>query len=287
MPGFRRRTVPLPGLHLRLTEAGQGEPVLLLHGFPQHSHEWRHIIPELARHYHVIAPDLRGAGQTDAPAGGYQRGPLLQDVLNLLDALHLPRVHLIAHDWSALIGYQLCLQQPQRVASYVALGPHPFVTFNPRMLPGMWRLWFQYAIATPFIGPHFLGGGRQPLARYLFTAHTARPGQWTEAELEPFLAPLRQPARAAGALYRGFILRELAFILGGWNRKKHLTTPTVALHGAQDATLPATFLGGYQKYAPNMTLRLVDGAAHYLADERPDVVTAEAMKLFAAHPISV
>ncbi|WP_205750473.1 alpha/beta fold hydrolase [Deinococcus fonticola] len=122
-----------------------------------------------------------------------------------------------------------------------------------------------------------------------FTAHTARPGQWTEAELEPFLAPLRQPARAraAGALYRGFILREVAFILGGWYRKKHLTTPTVALHGAHDATLPATFLGGYQKYTPNMTLRLVDGAAHYLADERPDVVTAEAMKLFAAHPISV
>lgn len=189
---------------------------------------------------------------------------------------------------SALIGYQLCLQHPQRVASYVALGPRPFVTFDPRMLPGMWRLWFQYAVATPGLGPHFVGKVQQRLARYLFTAHTARPEQWTDAELEPFLAPLREPARAraVSALYRGFILREVAFIMSGWYRKKRLTTPTAVLHGNQDASIPAAFLGGYENYAPNMTLHIVDGAAHYLADERPETITAEALRLFAAHPVS-
>lgn len=80
------------------------------------------ILPGLAAHYRVICPDLRGAGWTDAPLTGYDREQLLADVVALLDALELDRVCLIAHDWGALLGYELCLSAPHRVRKYVSLG---------------------------------------------------------------------------------------------------------------------------------------------------------------------
>src|SRR5690554_3979194 len=90
--GVRHRFVDLPGLRMHVAEAGSGEPVLLLHGFPQHWWEWREVIPGLAERYHVIAPDLRGSGWTDAPHAGYWRDQLRDDVLALLDELGLERV---------------------------------------------------------------------------------------------------------------------------------------------------------------------------------------------------
>ena len=67
LKGVEHRFVDLPGLRMHVAEAGSGRPLLLLHGFPQHWWEWRKVIPELAQHYRVIVPDLRGAGWTDAP----------------------------------------------------------------------------------------------------------------------------------------------------------------------------------------------------------------------------
>src|SRR6478735_5330910 len=103
--GVEHRFVKLPGLTMHVAEAGTGEPLLLLHGFPQHWWGWYKVLPALARRYRVIAPDLRGAGWTDAPADGYNSEQLVADVVALLDALELDRVKLMAHDWGALVGF--------------------------------------------------------------------------------------------------------------------------------------------------------------------------------------
>src|SRR5687767_14115632 len=71
--GVSHRFVDAGGLHMHVAEAGEGEPVVLLHGWPQHWYEWRRQIPALAQHYRVICPDLRGFGWTDAPASGYEK----------------------------------------------------------------------------------------------------------------------------------------------------------------------------------------------------------------------
>ena len=85
---------------MHVAEAGEGDPVLLLHGFPQHWWAWRGVIPRLAENHRVIVPDLRGAGWTDVPRTGYDRDQLVADVVALLDALEVDRVHVVAHDWS-------------------------------------------------------------------------------------------------------------------------------------------------------------------------------------------
>src|SRR6187200_267248 len=93
---LQERMIDLPSLRMHVVEAGAGEPVLLLHGFPQSSREWAPVIEDLATDCRVIAPDLRGAGLTDAPAEGYDAATVAADVIALLDALRLDRVALVA-----------------------------------------------------------------------------------------------------------------------------------------------------------------------------------------------
>lgn len=286
LEGVEHRYVDLPGLRMHVAEAGHGDPVLLLHGFPQHWWEWRGVIPGLARHHHVIAPDLRGAGWTDAPPAGYTRDRLLADVVALLDELGLDRVHMIAHDWGALVGFGLCLDHPDRVRSFVCLAtPHPFIRFDPRLLAVLWRLWFQVVIVTPFFGPLALRSGRQRFARFLLRGYTSPRHAWSEEDIEVFVTPLREVARAraGSALYRGFILPEAVRILTGAYRGARLRTPTLALYGADDPGVRPDLLGGFEDHADDMAVTVVDDASHFVADERPDVVVARALELFARH----
>jgi pimeloyl-ACP methyl ester carboxylesterase len=284
LDGVEHRFVDLPGLRMHVAEAGRGEPLLLLHGFPQHWWEWRKVIPALAEHYRVICPDLRGAGWTDAPRNGYTADQLVADVVALLDVLGLDRVRVMAHDWGALVGFLLCLNHPRRVERYVSLAiPHPFVRFDPRLLAAVPRLWFQYAIATPFFGPQLLRKGRQPLARYLLESYTAERDAFSESEIELFVAPFRDPARAraASALYRDFIVPLFPRVLAGGYRKKRLSTPALILFGSEDPNMRPDLLGGYQDHADDLALERIDGASHFLADEKPDVVVDRALAFFS------
>ena len=120
------------------------------------------------------------------------------------------------------------------------------------------------------------------MPRYLFRHFSSDQGTWTEADIELFVAKLREPARAraGSALYRGFIMRELPRILRGAHRRTRLTTPTRVLIGADDPVIRPEILGGYEDYTDDMTVEIVDGASHFVADERPDVVRECALELF-------
>jgi pimeloyl-ACP methyl ester carboxylesterase len=283
LDGVEHRFVELPGLRMHVAEVGHGEPLLLLHGFPQHWWEWRKVIPALAQHYRLICPDLRGAGWTDAPRDGYTADQLVADVVALLDALGLDRVHMMAHDWGALAGFMVCLYHPDRVNRYISLAiPHPYVRFDARLLAVLPRLWFQFAIATPALGPRLLSKGRQPLARYLLEHYTSDRGSFTPQDVALFMAPFREPARAraASALYRDFIVPTFPRVLAGKYRGMRLSAPTLVLFGSEDPNMRADTLGGYEDYADDLSLERVDGASHFIADEKPGVVVGRALEFF-------
>jgi pimeloyl-ACP methyl ester carboxylesterase len=283
LDGVGHRFVDLPGLRMHVAEAGHGEPLLLLHGFPQHWWGWYKVLPALAQRYRVIAPDLRGAGWTDAPPAGYTPEQLVADVLALLDALELDRVRLMAHDWGALVGFLLCLYHPARVDRYISLAiPHPFVKFSPRLLAAVPRLWFQNVIAAPGLGPSLLRKGRQPMATYLLDHYTSDRGAFTPRDRELFVAPFRDPARAhaGSALYRHFIVPLFPRVMAGRYRAMRLSTPTLILYGGEDPNMNPVILDGYQTHADDLTLEEVNGASHFIADEKPAVVIERALEFF-------
>jgi pimeloyl-ACP methyl ester carboxylesterase len=287
LDGVEHRFVDLPQLRMHVAQAGSRDPVLLLHGFPQHWWEWRKVIPGLAQHHRVICPDLRGAGWTDAPPAGYTRGQLLADVVALLDTLKVDRVHLIAHDAGVPIGFELCLNHPDRVRNYLALSvPHPYIRFSRRMLAVMWHdLWLEPVLATPLLGPGLMGKRDQRFVRFLFSHYTAAQDAFSEKDIGLFAAPFREPARAraASALYRHYIAPTATRIMTGAYRRQEqrLRTPTRLLFGAEDRAFSRPELyAGHQDYADDLRLRQVAGAAHFIADERPDAVVEHALEFF-------
>jgi len=204
LEGVEHRYVDLPGIRMHLAEAAAGEPLLLLHGFPQHWWAWRKVIPGLAARYRVICPDLRGAGWTDAPADGYESDRLRADVVELLDVLGLGTVRLVGHDLGGILGYRLCLAHPGRVRQFVAVAaPHPYPELSPRALLYLRKVWPMFVSAAPGLGPWCLRAGRQRFPRHLMTSDTSEPDVWSEDDHDLFLSRLRDPARAraVAALY--------------------------------------------------------------------------------------
>ena len=98
--GVTHRWITANGLRFHVAESNPdgSDPVLLLHGWPQHWYEWRHLIPALAANHRVVALDLRGFGWSDAPRDRYLKEDLAGDVLAVMDALGLDRVKLVGHD---------------------------------------------------------------------------------------------------------------------------------------------------------------------------------------------
>ena len=289
LAGVRHRILDLPGLRMHVAEAGDGPPLVLLHGFPQHWWAWRKVIPPLAEHYRVICPDLRGAGWTDAPPGGYTRDQLLADVLALLDALQLEKVDLLGYDWGGMVGYRVCLAHPERVGRFVNIAtPHPYPRLRPRALLYLWRVWPMFAVAMPGLGPWLLRSGRQRLPRWMMTGDTDDPSAFSPDDIDAFVSRLKDPARAAAGskLYRSFILAEAKRSSAGAYHGTRLTTPTLSFYGAvlygdPLITQPDT-LGGYEDYADDITMEYVPGTGYYIAEERPDVVVRRTLEFLSA-----
>jgi pimeloyl-ACP methyl ester carboxylesterase len=281
--GVSHRTVRARGLNFHVAEAGSGEDaVLCLHGWPQHWYEWRHLLPALADRHRVLALDLRGFGWSDAPADGYEKENLADDVLAVLDELGIERVKLVGHDWGGWIGFLLCLKAPQRFDRYLALNIlHPWVSRR-RMLPKLWRFWYQWLILSPGVGYRLHRSGRFVL-RVLVGAST-RKEAWDEATIRAFADNLAEPARArAGVqMYRVFNLHEIGPILRGRYMNKRLTVPTLLLHGTGDPALPPELLPGYERHTDQMSVELVPGCGHFIADERPGLVAERARDFFAS-----
>lgn len=288
--GVRHRFVDLPGLRMHVAEAGEGPPLLLLHGFPQHWWVWRKMLPTLAAHYRVICPDLRGAGWTDAPPDGYTATQLVDDVVALLDELQLERVDLMGYDSGGIVGYRLCLWHPERIGRFVNFGtPHPYPTFHARILLSMWRLWPMFAVATPGLGPWLLRAGRQRVPRFMMTSDTRDPAVFPPEVVEAYVSRLRDPARArAGSRqYRDLILAAARQSGAGAYHDTRLQTPTLALYGAVlygNDTAPGEhpeILDGYQDHADDFTLEHVPDSGYYIGEEQPDVVVARTLAFLA------
>jgi pimeloyl-ACP methyl ester carboxylesterase len=285
--GMTHRTVDVGGIAIHVAEAGSGSPVLLLHGWPQHWYAWRMVAPELAGDHHVICPDLRGFGWSDAPPGAYDKATLAADILGLLDELGLDRVDLIAHDWGAWIGFMLCLENPERFEHYLALNmytPWPDPP-SPRGIAVLARLWYQVALATPGLGQGLIR--HTPFVRRLIAGGAVNPA-WTREDLDAFSAPLREPERAAASvhLYRTFLLRELLPFLRGQFNDRRLTVPTLLLHGTRDLAIDHRALGQWRSHAEQMDVELREDSGHFIAEELPHVVVDRARTLFgrSKHP---
>lgn len=273
--GFDHFLVGTPGLRTHVAAIGDGEPVVLLHGFPQHWWQWRAIAPVLAaRGYRVICPDLRGAGWTVAEDPHLQRETRLHDLLALFEVMEIDRAHLVSHDMGVLTAFQLTYDHPERVRTAVQLAvPPAFMKFSPKVAPGFRHL--------PGFIWHRPGASLRGTFSAAYLAHPI-----SEATAEAHLAPMRRPDidAAVRPLVRRLVLPEALRMVGGVYRRRRLTVPTLIVFGRQDRPWTEDVLehlsGHPERYADRVEFAYVDDAAHFITDDASATVADLALNWF-------
>jgi pimeloyl-ACP methyl ester carboxylesterase len=256
------------GIRLHYLAAGRGDPVVLLHGFAQTSHMWRPLIAELSGRHTVIAPDLRGFGQSAAPADGYTKAAMAQDVHALLNSLKLDRVRLVGHDIGLMVAYALAAQYPQAVDRLVLMEA---------FLPGVgdWNSVFLLRDLWHF---HFYG--KTPLALVTGRERTYLEHFWNDFAADPqksvseedreiYANAYAQPGHMAAGMevFRAFAKDAEDF--AGFARTR-LTMPVLVLSGER-AGGPFLIEQG-KMVATKVEGVLVKGSGHWLMEEAPDQV---------------
>jgi pimeloyl-ACP methyl ester carboxylesterase len=262
------------GVRVHLAAAGPPDapPVLALHGFPQHWWIWRDVIAELAGEVRMLCPDLRGLGWSGwPPDGDFAKERLAADALALLDALGVERVRLVGHDWGGWAAQLAALRAPERFSSLLLLSiAHPWV---PRSVAARnwFRMLYPLPLAAPVAGPAVVREGRY--VRAMLGAGRRDDVGWRPEEIETYLAVMREPqaARAGSLLYRHFLERELPEIVRGGFQGRRLTVPSRLMFGHRDG-LGRDLVAGFERHADDGTLEIVDGAGHFLPEERPALV---------------
>jgi len=215
-----------------------GEPVILLHGFPDTGDSWRHVVPLIEQDYRVIVPDLRGYGDSPTPEQGYDLEDLAADVIALADHLELSEFHLVGHDWGAAISWWVAIHHPDRLRTLTVLDVgHPVA----------WEAFWaasaeQRRVRRPFRA-FVVPGAAGYLAKLvekdparLWRGNLVRDEAVTDADLERYAADFATADDWRGPLaYYKQLYRPLSARLERILDLPRVQVPTLVLWGRQDA----------------------------------------------------
>ena len=310
MAAIEHRTLPLNGIEMHIAEAGEGPLVVLGHGWPELWYSWRHQLSALAAMgFHAVAPDMRGFGQTSAPAdvAAYTIFHNVGDMVALTAALGAKRAAIVGHDWGAPVAWHAALMRPDLFTAVVGMSvPHrrraalaPLETLRKAGKGDYYWLYFQeqaaeeefardarYTIHRLFhIGfgdtpredkmslyvdrqKGFLGAARAPLPL---------PPWLSEADLDVFAAEYRRTGFRGGLNWYRNIDRNWE-LTAPWQNAV-IAQPALFIAGTHDAVITGSMgqraLDELETVVPNLKRKvLIEGAGHWIQQERPDEVNA-------------
>ena len=273
VPGVELRRIDLGPVTLNVALAGAGEPLVLMHGWSQTWFEWRTIIPALAEHYRVIAPDLRGLGDSSRPAGGYDKTTIAHDIRSLVQALGYggSPVRLVGHDWGGVVGYFYTALFESEVARLAVLeSPLPSAFEAPSPLqPGGGAWWFTFHLVPDL--PEELTRGRERQYLSWFYDQTAVPGAIPKYAIDEYVRAYRQP----GAMHAGFEYYRAIFtdMADNDKYKQHLVSvPVLAVGG--DHSFGGFVEVEFSTVAANVTGLVLQNCGHWLTEEQPAALSA-------------
>lgn len=255
------------GVRLHYLQTGQGDPVVLLHGFGQSSQMWRPLMRELSKDHTVIAVDLRGAGQSDAPAEGYVKSEMARDVHALVSGLGYSKASLVGHDIGMMVAYAYAAQFPGEVQKVVLMEA---------LLPGVgeWqRIWPRDQWHLRFYGktPEALVQGRERIyLEHFWNDFAADPAKSiAEADRKVYAAEYARPNHVRASMEWFRVIDEDAREFHDYAAKP-LTMPMLVLTGEKGSG--DGLLKQAQLIDTDVQGAVVPGAGHWLMEEAPGFV---------------
>lgn len=264
---FHTQNITTNGATIHVRHGGTGPAVLLLHGYGETGDMWSPMAADLARDHTVVVPDLRGLGLSSKPAGGFDKKTQAGDVAGVLDALHIDRADVVAHDIGNMVAFAFAAQNPQRVQRLVlidapipGIGPWEEVLKNP-------LLW-HFRFGGPDMERLVAGRERIYLDRF-WNEFSATPSKFKEADRAHYAKLYALP----GAMHSGFAqfaafdqdaIDDKAVIAS----KGKLAMPVLAVGGAKSfGPMMATVM---RAAATNVTEGVVPDSGHWIMEENPD-----------------
>jgi pimeloyl-ACP methyl ester carboxylesterase len=275
------------GIRIHYVMAGRGEPVVLLHGFAQTCREWqRRVIPALAERYTVIAPDLRGAGDSEKPPSGYDKKTMAEDIYQLVrHELGFNRIFLVGHDFGAHTAYAYAGAHREEVRRLVILDTilagfgyeeamrHPFATDG--LGRAIWHIGF---LDSPYGIPEALISGRERMFLSWFHRNFAYdPTAIPEEDLDEYVRCYSSPGGLNALQYYSTHYEDAEHFRKLAQTK--LRMPVLALGG--EAFLGEGVREWMKPLAVDVRGRAIARCGHWIAEERPDELIRELQAFFA------
>lgn len=275
--GFSSGVVEANGLTFHYLEAGEGPLVLALHGFPDHARSYRHQLTSLGKAgYRVVAPYMRGYAPTDTPkSADFGVSALAEDAVALAEALSDGPVVLMGHDWGASAAHAAAAAAPEKFSKLITMSV-PYGTFGPSLVNNpeqQRRSWYMFYFQQP------IADRAVPLNDFAFIERLWQdwsPGwKYPRQELASVKATLAKPGVLDSALsyYRqAFNPPDDAPRKAAHTHEK-IQVPTLYIHGRDDGCIGVELTDGLETFfGEEFQLLIVDGAGHFVHQERPDQV---------------
>ena len=281
--GWQHQFINTNRIRLHCITQGEGDLVVLLHGFPEFWYSWRCQIPLLARYFKVVVPDLRGYNDSDKPRYGYDLDTLSADIRGLIEQLGYTKAHIIGHDWGGTLAWHMAQTVPAYLDHLVVLNaPHPQRYFQALAsnFDQIRRSWYLLAFQVPDIPEWLIQQNLRGFIKNLLQENAIRKGAFTARDTDIYHAALAKPGALSAALsyYRQW-LKPQNWIQGIQRSPLAVTVPTLILWGKDDTSLSQTLLEGVDKLvsAP-LQLKIISRCGHWAQLEAPQTVNRELLQ---------
>lgn len=271
----------LGDVQLHYVTAGTGFPVVLLHGWPQSWYAWRHVLPALATKYRVIAPDLRGLGDSSRPLEGYDKKTIARDIWRLLhDHLGLKELFLVGHDWGGPTAYALSAAHPEAVRKLAVLDVTIPGDGSTNFSQGG-RRWHHAFHQTADLPEALIAGREDIYFSWFYRNWGHHPNVLTAADIAEYLRVYSQPgALRAGFSYYRNLARDIADNEATAKTFK-LPMPVLALGGNNAWGRGTEVLQSLQRLGGNVRGGVIDHCGHWMAEEQPAVLLQHLLPFLA------
>ncbi|MGB3492218.1 MAG: alpha/beta hydrolase [Elainellaceae cyanobacterium] len=275
-------------IRLHCVTQGEGELVVLLHGFPEFWYSWRHQIPALAKHFKVVVPDLRGYNDSDKPRSGYDLDTLSADIRGVIRNLGYLNANIVGHDWGGSIAWHMAHRFPQYVQRLAVLNaPHPqrFMQELVSNVDQLRRSWYWLAFQVPNLPEWAIRQNLQQFIQNMLQEQAVRKGAFTTQDTEIYQAALAKPGVLSSALgyYRQFFSPQ--GLWRNWGQMTPVNVPTLVLWGEDDFLLTQALTNGLETLvsAP-LKLKFVPQCGHWIQQEVPQTVNRELIRFLRPKP---
>ncbi|HEV8713454.1 MAG TPA: alpha/beta hydrolase [Candidatus Binatia bacterium] len=271
------------GFRMHYVIAGSGYPLVFLHGWPQSWYEWRKIILPLAQRFTVIAPDLRGLGDSERPLTGYDKRTLASDVHALVQSLGFNKIGLTGHDWGGAVAFYFAYDHPEMVERLMILDMIPGLgrTGDKMDLQVARRFWHVFFHAgMPDLAEKLVSANVEAYLSHFYTStvYNYSPAVFSKEDIAEYVRVYSLPgALRAGFQYYRAGLQEDLENLSSCTRK--LTMPVLAWGGER---FLANIVQLWQTVAEKVQGGEVKQCGHFIAEEKPEFVIQQALEFFGS-----